>query len=123
MQKLAGDKFEIHSAWVLSDEFDHSISDVIKEIGIDVFQNKAINFSKLNEGDDFFDCAIMLCEDSKIDQCPVILRAKKRIYWEIECPLSNTPEDKKQKIRRIRDTIKSRIEHWLFVQSVEEFTA
>ncbi len=113
LKQLSGQKFEVYSAWVLSDEFSPLIIGAMNEIGVDVTKVKAQKFSKLSEVDFFFDCAVILCEDSNIDKCPIIQKAKKRIYWEVENPLPDASEEKLQRIRRIRDKIKSRIEHWL----------
>ncbi len=100
-KKIAGDKFDIHSAGTHPAGFVHPDAiAVMKEIGIDISAQYSKGFDQVPvKSFDYF--VTMGCGET----CPIIA-AKERIDWQIEDPIGQPIEV----FRRIRDTIKLKIE-------------
>jgi arsenate reductase len=103
-RKLAGDRFDIYSAGSRQAGFIHSDAiAVMKEVGIDISSQYSKGFDQLPVKEfDYF--VTMGCGES----CPVVA-TRKRIDWQIEDAFGQPIEG----LRRIRDTIKQKIEDFL----------
>tara|TARA_B110000263_G_scaffold169129_1_gene147318 strand:+ start:1787 stop:2203 length:417 start_codon:yes stop_codon:yes gene_type:complete len=76
------DNYIVRSAGTCPEEVNSNAINSMKEIGIDISNNKSkkIDMDKLNN----FDLVITLCGDAK-DKCPVI-NLDKHIHWNISDP-------------------------------------
>ena len=103
-RQLAGDKFDIHSAGTHPAGFVHPDAiAVMNEVGIDISSQYSKGFNQVPvKSFDYF--VTMGCGET----CPIIA-AKERIDWQIEDPIGQPIEG----LRRIRDTIKPKIEDFL----------
>ena len=103
-RQLAGDRFEIYSAGSQRAGFVHSDAiAVMQEVGVDISSQYSKGFDQLPVKEfDYF--VTMGCGES----CPGVA-AKKRIDWQIEDAFGQPIEG----LRRIRDTIKPKIEDFL----------
>lgn len=103
-KKIAGDKFDIYSAGTRPAGFVHPDAiAVMKEVGIDISSqySKGINQVPAKKFDHL---VTMGCGET----CPFV-PTKEKLDWQIEDPIGQPIEA----FRRIRDTIKSRVEEFL----------
>lgn len=114
LKRLAGERFEVESAGVAPGKLNPLAVEVMKEIGIDISQNKtksAFDFCKQGKT---YDYVITVCDESRPDQCPIFPGASKRIHWRLKDPsgFQGTWNEKLAKTRKVRNEIKDRVEDW-----------
>ena len=119
LKKLAGDRLEVESAGLEPGKLNPLAVEVMKEIGIDISQNKTKSvFDFYKQGKDY-DYLITVCDESQTQKCPVFpgTAAARRIHWSFDDPSSfqGAGDKKLAKTRLVRDAIKHRIEEWLKV--------
>lgn len=115
LNMLAKDKFKAESAGLQAGQLNPVAVQVMKEIDIDISNNRTESVDKFyNEGKSF-DYVITVCDETSTGNCLVFTSAKKTIHWNFENPstLKGTDEEKLKTTRNIRDKIKSKIESWL----------
>ena len=111
---FCADAFEAHSAGLKPGALNPLAVAVMAEAGIDIsFKNPQSVFDLIKKGE-FFNYVITVCDEASAQQCPVFPNAKKKLHWSFPDPskVTGTREEKLEKIRSIRDLIKSRVEHW-----------
>ena len=117
LKQIASDRFEIESAGLEPGKLNPIVVEVMKEVGIDISQNKtksAFDFFKQGKQ---YDYVVTVCDESQAGACPIFpgTAITKRIHWGFADPSSfqGTLEEKMEKTREVRDKIKSRIIEWL----------
>jgi len=115
LNKLGGDRFEAESAGLEPGVLNPIVVDVMREAGIDISKNKtksAFDFFKKGK---LFNYVITVCDEAGAERCPVFPGHTKRLHWSFPDPsaLEGTYEEKLQKTRIIRGSIKTKIEEWL----------
>ncbi|OGW27437.1 MAG: arsenate reductase [Nitrospirae bacterium GWC2_42_7] len=112
---LAGDRFEAESAGLEPGSLNPLAVEVMKEIGIDISQNKVKGVFDFIKSGKLFSYVITVCDETARDSCPVFPGYAKRLHWSFQDPsgLEGTYEERLEKTRQIRDEIKTRIEEWL----------
>lgn len=83
---------------------------IMKEIAIDISNNKTKNINELIKKLNKFDYVIFLSEKNRIDKTPEGLLFKNRIHWLIKSPrnfLSST--DQNLQMRELRSTIEANV--------------
>ena len=100
---------EIYSAGLMSATIHKKAIAVMKELGIDISEQKSktINEDLLRE----MDFVVTLCFNAE-DLCPSTPPGTKRIYWPIKDPVGmlGTEEEIMAEFRRTRDEIKGRVQ-------------
>ena len=88
---------------------------VMREVGIDISQQKSKNISEVPI--DKIDLVVTLCGDAA-ENCPILSGKIKKIHWEIEDPAKaqGSEEEIVKVFRKVRDNIKSCIISYLLVQ-------
>ncbi len=112
LKNLAGDKFDVYSAGIESTGVHPMAIQVMKEIGIDIYNYKSKPASSfLNE---HFGYIITVCDAAK-EKCPVFPGVAVRLHWPFEDPagVSGSEGEKLSVFRRVRDQIKQKIIEWL----------
>jgi arsenate reductase (thioredoxin) len=115
LKQMAGDRFEVESAGLEPGKLNPIVVEAMKEIGIDISQNKtksAFDFYKQGKQ---YDYVITVCDESQTGACPVFPGAAEQMHWGFDDPsaFTGTQEEKLSKTREVRDKIKSRIVQWL----------
>ncbi len=117
LKQLAGDRFEVESAGLEPGKLNPVVVEVMKEVGIDISQNKtksAFDFYKQGKR---YGYVITVCDESHADKCPVFpgTAITKRIHWPFDDPSSfqGTLEEKVAKTRHVRNQIETKIKDWL----------
>ena len=117
LKQMAGDRFEVESAGLEPGKLNPVVVEVMKEVGIDISQNKtksAFDFYKQGKK---YDYVVTVCDESQAEACPVFpgTVVTKRIHWGFDDPSSfqGTWEEKLKQTGEVRDQIKEKIKEWL----------
>lgn len=115
LKQAAGDKFEVESAGLEPGKLNPSAVEVMKEIGIDISQNKTKSVFDLYKQGKRYDYVITVCDESQSGRCPVFPGATQRLHWSFADPSGFTGswEDKLAKTRQARDQIETKIKDWV----------
>jgi arsenate reductase len=117
LKQMAKDKFEVESAGLEPGKLNLLAIEVMKEIGIDISQNKTKSVFDFYKQGKRYDYVIAVCDESQAQRCPVFpgTAATRRIHWSFDDPASfaGTWEEKLEKARAVRDQIHQRIDSWL----------
>jgi arsenate reductase len=118
LKDLAGDRFDVESAGLEPGRLNPLVVAVMKEVGIDISQNKTKSVFDLFKQGKLFSYVITVCDESQSERCPVFPGLTQRLHWSFPDPsrLEGTREQKLEKTRTIRDQIKNRILEWLAQQ-------
>lgn len=115
LKKYGGDKFEVTSAGLEPGVLNPVVVEVMKEIGIDISNNKAKSVFDFYKNGNFFSYVITVCDESQSERCPIFPGVVKQMHWGFTDPSSfdGTFEEKKAKTRKVRDDIETKIKQWL----------
>lgn len=115
LKQMSGDRFEVASAGLEPGKLNPVVVEAMKEIGIDISQNKTKSVFDFFKQGKQYDYVITVCDESQSGACPVFPGKGERIHWGFDDPSSfqGTPEEKMAKTREVRDKIKQRIIEWL----------
>jgi len=117
LKQIARDKFEVESSGLEPGELNLLAIEVMRELGIDISQNKTKSVFDFYKQGRRYDYVITVCDESQAQKCPVFpgTAATRRIHWSFDDPASfqGTWEEKLEKTRQVRDKIKQQIEQWL----------
>jgi arsenate reductase len=116
LNSLAGDRFEAMSAGLEPGTLNPLAVEVMKEVGIDISQNRTKSAFDLFKKGELFSYVITVCDAASAEQCPLfpgLLTAQ--IHWSFADPsaFTGTDEERLAQTRVLRDAIKSKIEKWL----------
>jgi len=115
LRKLAGDRFEVESAGIEPGKLNPVVIEVLKEIGIDIFNKKTQAVMDLLKHNKFYSYVITVCDETSAERCPIFPGAAKRLHWGFADPskFEGTFEEKLEKTRGVRQQIETRIREWL----------
>ncbi|NPV41288.1 MAG: arsenate reductase ArsC [Anaerolineae bacterium] len=116
LRKMAGDRFEVHSAGLDPSVIHPMTIQVLQEIGIDASGQYAKPLTTYL-GKVHFSYLITVC--SKAEQrCPIFPGIGQRLHWPFDDPAAfeGSEQDKLEFFRQVRDQIEIRIRQWLFEQ-------
>jgi arsenate reductase len=114
LRRLAGDRFEVHSAGLEPKGINPWTVRVMEEIGYDLSGQWAKDVTEYL-GKHHFGYLITVCAHAE-EHCPkTFLGVSERIHWPIGDPAAfvGTEADTLQEFRRARDEIAARIKAWL----------
>ncbi len=117
LKKYGGDRFEVESAGLEPGKLNPVVVEVMKEVGIDISQNKTKSVLDFYKQGKQYDYVVTVCAESEAGKCPIFpgTTVTKRMHWGFNDPSSfqGTREEKLEKTREVRDKIKIRITEWL----------
>jgi len=115
LNRLQGDQFEAYSAGYKPGNLNPQAVEVMKEVGIDISEQKPKSVFELARGGMLFSYVITLCDEALEEGCPIFPGITKRLHWNFPDPstVTGSREDKLEAVRRIRDAIRSSIEQWI----------
>ncbi len=112
LNTLAGDRFQAESAGMEPGVLNPLAVEVMKEVGIDISQNKTKSvFEKYKKGE-LFSYVITVCDEASAEMCPLFPGLRTHtLHWGFEDPAAfiGAPQEKLEKTRRLRDAIKERV--------------
>ena len=111
---ICGDSFEAHSAGLEPGKLNPLAVEAMREIGIDISQNKTQSVFDVFKSGELFAYVITVCDESSADSCPIFAGVTQRLRWSFPDPaaLTGTAEERLAGTRKIRDQIRARIEMW-----------
>ena len=115
LKKYGVDRFDVESAGIEPGKLNPVVVDAMREIGIDISNNRTKNaFDFLKQGR-HFNYVITVCDESSGERCPIFPGVSQRLHWNFDDPSSFTgsPEEKLKRTRVVRDAVKERILQFL----------
>lgn len=115
LKHLAGDRFEVESAGLEPGILNPLVVELMKEVGIDISQNKTKSVFDLFKQGKLYSYVITVCDDSQSERCPVFPGVTQRLHWSFADPSSfqGTPEERLVKTRAVRDQVRRKIVEWI----------
>jgi arsenate reductase (thioredoxin) len=115
LDKYAGGRFEVESAGIQPGKLNPIVVDVMREAGLDISQNKTKGVFDLYQQGKQYDYVIAVCDESQSSACPVFPGKAQQLHWAFPDPskFEGTNEEKLEKVRVVRDSIKQKIQKWL----------
>ena len=116
LNSLAGHTYEAMSAGLEPGEINPLAVEAIREIGIDISQNKTKSAFDLYQRGELFSYVIAVCDARAAQRCPNFPGLlTKTINWDIEDPAASkgTREEKLEEMRRVREVIKEKVEDFI----------
>lgn len=118
LNQMGNGKFIAESAGFKKGKLNLLVVEAMKEIGIDISNNETKSVFKLFKEGRIYQYVITVCDAANAERCPLFPGITKRLNWSFEDPASftGTDEEKLEKIRLVRDSIK--IEVSVFVKNI-----
>ncbi len=115
-----GDKFIADSAGLEPGILNPLVVKSMAEIGIDISKKATKDVFEIYKSGAFFDYVITVCDEASGQRCPIFPGTLKTIHWSFEDPstFTGTEEEKLQKIAKVRDEIKNKIDN--FINSINK---
>jgi len=113
LNALAGDRFEAQSAGLEPGVLNPLVVEVMKEIGIEISQNKTKSAFDLFKKGELFSYVVTVCDAASAEMCPIFPGlVPKTIHWSFEDPsaFTGSHEERLEQTRTVRDAIKRKIE-------------
>lgn len=114
LNHMCPDDFIAESAGLKPGVLNPLVVEVMGEIGIDISSKGTQGVIDLFKVGRLFGHVITVCNQASGERCPIFPGLTRRHHWSFPDPSAVTgeKEEKLEKIRIIRDTIKDRIEEW-----------
>ncbi|MBI5400479.1 arsenate reductase ArsC [Candidatus Saganbacteria bacterium] len=115
LKQVGGDRFEVESAGLEPGVLNPIVIEVMKEIGIDISNNKTKSVFDFYKQGKKYNYVIAVCDAASNEMCPIFPGAIEQLHWGFADPaaLSGTKEAVMDNARIIRDEIKQKIEEWV----------
>ena len=115
LQKLGGDRFEVESAGLEPGKLNPIVIEAMKEVGINISQNKTKSVFDFFKQGKQYDYVITVCDESQSGSCPMFPGKGKRLHWGFADPssFSGSYEEKLNKTIEVRNQIETKIKDWL----------
>ena len=115
LKKYGGDKFEVESAGLEPGKLNLVVVEAMREVGIDISQNKTKSVFDFYKQGKQYDYVITVCDESQSGACPMFPGKGDRLHWGFADPSQflGSLEDKLKQTRVVRDQIEAKIKDWL----------
>lgn len=115
MREMGGECFSVESAGLEAGVLNPLVVEAMQEAGIDISRQQTACPDDLIRQGRRFDYVITVCDAANGQRCPVFPGQAERLHWSFDDPaaLSGCDEEKREKIRRIREQIRQKISFFL----------
>lgn len=115
LKQLASDKYAVESAGIEPGTLNPLVVKSMKEIGIDISNNKTndvFDFFKMGKR---FEYVITVCDEASAEKCPFFPTQRQKINWSFPDPsqFKGTEEEKLIQVAKVRDAIKAKVEDFI----------
>src|SRR6266436_6395099 len=112
LNKICGEFFEAQSAGLKPGTLNPLAVEALREIGIDISQNKTQAVFDVFKSAQLFPYVITVCSESEAQGCPIFPGVTTRLHWSFDDPskFTGTREERLEKTRRVRDEIRGKID-------------
>ena len=106
-----GDMFVAESAGLMTKEINPLAIHVMSEINLDISKNSSDSVFDFYKQGRLYHHVITVCLREAEEKCPVFPGVQQRLNWDLPDPeeFVGTPEEKLEKARQLRDTIRNRV--------------
>lgn len=120
LNELGGDRFQAESAGFEPGTLNPLVVEAMDEIGIDISKKQTQEIFDLYRQGRSYSFVISVCDQAHAEKCPIFPGLSKKLVWSFEDPSSfiGSKEEKMEKIRIVRDNIKTEITN--FIKNVKE---
>ncbi len=114
VNEICGDHFVAESAGLEPGTINPIVVQVMGEAGIDLSQKKTRAVFDVWKSGKLFQYVIAVCAESEEKGCPVFPGITRRLSWPFPDPsrVTGTEPERLEKVRAIRDSIRTRVEQW-----------
>lgn len=118
LNSLGGDSFYVESAGLEAGTLNPYVVEVMKEVGIDISQNKTDSVFEFFKQGRLYAYVIAVCDAANAESCPIFPGVCKRVNWSFANPaeFTGTKEEILAQTRIVRDQIKTEVE--TFIESL-----
>ena len=111
-----GDLFEAESAGLEPGTINPLAIQTMAEAGIDISHKNARDVFAVYKSGRIFSYVITVCDEANAERCPIFPGVTHRLHWSFPDPaaLVGTEAEKREAIRSIRDSIRERIDSWVY---------
>jgi len=115
LNHLAGDRFEAESAGLEAGTLNPIVVEAMKEVGIDISQNKTKEVFDLFKQGKKFEIVITVCDEASAEKCPFFPTQKEKLNWSLPDPsrFEGSYTDKLVQVRMVRDAAKKKVEDFI----------
>jgi arsenate reductase len=119
LKKYGGENFIAESAGLEPGTLNKKVVEVMKEIGIDISQNKTQSVFDLFIKGRLYNAVITVCDEASAESCPIFPGKVKRIAWSFADPAAfkGTHEEILEQTRKVRDEIESKVKKFVLEAS------
>jgi len=114
LNESCGDHFEAHSAGLKPGELNPLAVAVMREVGIDISQNRTQSVFNVFRSGQLFAHVITVCDETSAERCPIFPGMATPLHWSFPDPsaLTGSYEQRLQGTRKIRDDIREHVQTW-----------
>ena len=114
LNRTCGEEFEAQSAGLEPGKLNPIVVEAMREIGMDISGNATKSVFDIFKSGGMFAYVITVCDEASAERCPIFPGVTTRLHWGFPDPsgFSGNHEEKLAQVRKVRDTIKARIEAW-----------
>jgi len=115
LNSLGKGRFHAESAGLEPRETNPLVIRVMREAGYDLQGRKGNSIFEYFKEGRLYDYVVYVCASEDEDRCPVFPGVRKSLHWPFQDPskLQGTEQERLDRIRNIRDRIKSQVEKWI----------
>lgn len=115
LRHLATERFEVDSAGLDPTTLNPLAVAAMDEIGIDISHKQTKDVFDVYISGELYNYVIALCDQERAQKCPIFPGAAERIDWSFDDPagFEGTREQRLDATRKVRDSIKTKIEQWV----------
>jgi len=114
LKQIGGDRFEVESAGIEPGKLNPLVVEAMQEVGIDISGNRTKDVFGFIKNGTLFNYVVTVCDETSAERCPIFPGITQRLHWGFPDPsaLQGTDEEKLREIRKIRDSIRNKVENW-----------
>lgn len=115
LNQLGGDRYLAESAGLEPGVLNPLVVESMKEIGIDISNNRTKDVFEFFTSGKLFGTVITVCDETSAERCPVFPGMATKLHWSFQDPsqFTGTHEEKLRQTGLVRDSIKKQIEAFL----------
>jgi arsenate reductase len=114
LNQICASEFAAQSAGLEPGTLNPIVVDAMQEVGLDISANKTKSVFDVYKSGQTFAYVITVCDEASAERCPIFPGVTERLHWGFSDPSAfrGTPEERLERTREVRDTIKAKIESW-----------
>jgi len=112
LNKSCGELFEAKSAGLEPGTINLLVVEALRELGIDISKNTTQRVFDVWKSGQIFQFVVTVCSEAEGEGCPIFPGVTTRLHWAFDDPskFTGTHEERLEKMRRVRDEIRGKID-------------